>query len=226
MTMPLHLSGYVSDGRVWRKTVAFGVGTAPNHVASLKSEIAALKGDWEKRWWHDQPNNGDLQKVIVLLDRLAAVTERIEKKMPPNDKDHESPVKMKTNSRQPKRSSKARTSRTAKRKGDSRAAHGSASIRMTAGDWGGNYNAPDGREAIKLFFRDIMAGKIKLCQLSPTGNWLRSGGEEIAFRIAPALMLAGKMTMDEVSATLKAYDLDFSADQITAMAREDAWMLE
>ena len=57
---------------------------AAGSAASLQSEIAALKDDWAKRWWHDQPNNGDLQKVIVLLDKLADVTERIEKQMPPN----------------------------------------------------------------------------------------------------------------------------------------------
>jgi hypothetical protein len=82
--------------------------------------------------------------------------------------------------------------------------HDSVSIRITAGDWGGDYAAVDGREAIKLFFRDILAGKIKLCQLSPIGNWLRDDGEEIPFRIAPALMMAGKMTMEEVAATLRA----------------------
>ncbi len=40
-------------------------------------------------------------------------------------KAHESPVRMKTNSRKPKRPTEAKTSRTAQRKGDSRAAHGS-----------------------------------------------------------------------------------------------------
>lgn len=102
----------------------------------------------------------------------------------------------------------------------------SASIRVTAGDWGGNYNAPTGQEAIKMFFRDILSGKIKMCQLSPIGNWLRDDGEVIPFRIAPALMLAWKMTMEGVMETLKACDLDFSPNQITSMARADAWMLE
>lgn len=105
---------------------------------------------------------------------------------------------------------------------------GWASIRVAAGDWGGNYSAPNGREAIKMFFRDIMAGKVKLCQLSPLGTWLRDDGEEIPFRIAPALVLAGKMTVEEVIATMEAVDpeLAFSADEIASMARADAWMLE
>jgi hypothetical protein len=105
------------------------------------------------------------------------------------------------------------------------AAHGSASIRITAGDWGGNYKAANGQDAIKMFFRDILAGKIKLCQLSPLGSWRRADGKEIPFRIAPALFKAGLLSAEGLHATLKAYDLDFEPIEIMAMVQQDAWML-
>ena len=107
----------------------------------------------------------------------------------------------------------------------SAAANGSASIRITAGDWGGNYKAANGQDAIKMFFRDILAGKIKLCQLSPIGNWRRADGEEIPFRIAPALFKAGLLSAEGLHATLKACDLDFEPVEIMAMVQQDAWML-
>lgn len=53
-------------------------------AASLKAEIGALREKRSKFWWHDRPNNGDLLEVLVLLDKLAVVTERIEKQLPPN----------------------------------------------------------------------------------------------------------------------------------------------
>lgn len=42
MTAKLHLSGYVSDGRVWRETVAFGVGTAPDRVTLIRRPDGTL----------------------------------------------------------------------------------------------------------------------------------------------------------------------------------------
>lgn len=54
-------------------------------AARLKAEIGALKDKRAKRWWHDSPNNGDLQDVLVLLDKLATVTEKLERRMPLND---------------------------------------------------------------------------------------------------------------------------------------------
>ncbi len=98
-------------------------------------------------------------------------------------------------------------------------------IRITTGDWGGNYEAASGQDAIKQFFSDILSGKIKYCQLSPIGQWTE-GKEEIPFRIAPALFRAGKMTLEELRATLKQCDLDFSDRDLKRMASADAWMLE
>lgn len=83
-------------------------------------------------------------------------------------------------------------------------------ITVLAGDCGRDYIAQTGREAIQMFFRDIIGGRIKLCQLSPIGSWLRDDGEEIPFRIALVLMLAGKMTIDEVDATFRRADLELT----------------
>jgi len=107
----------------------------------------------------------------------------------------------------------------------SSAAPCSASIRVTAGDWMGRYAATTGQDAIKMFFQDILAGKIKLCQLSPLGSWLRNDGEEIAFRIAPALFKCGKITAHGLIATLESCGLDFEAVEIMAMVQQDAWMI-
>lgn len=101
-----------------------------------------------------------------------------------------------------------------------------ATIRVAAGDWIGNYKTTDGREAIKMFFRDILSGKIKFCQLSPLGTWLRNDGEEIPFRIAPAMFKAGKLTMEGLVATLKQCDLDFTRRELKEMVKADSWMLE
>lgn len=99
-------------------------------------------------------------------------------------------------------------------------------IRITAGDWGGDYEAASGKEAIKAFFQDIMAGRIKLCQLSPLGFWTRSDGEKIPFRIAPALFKAGRMTAEGLVSTFRSVDLDFDPEQIAAMVSQDSWMIE
>lgn len=99
-------------------------------------------------------------------------------------------------------------------------------IRITTGDWGGDYEVASGREAIQAFFHDVLANKIKLCQLSPIGSWKRSDGEEIHFRIAPALFRAGRMSVDELTATFRAADLDFTPDEIASMVQADSWMLQ
>lgn len=98
-------------------------------------------------------------------------------------------------------------------------------IRITAGDWGGDYEADSGRKAIQLFFEDVMANKIKLCQLSPIGEWT-DGKEKIPFRIAPALFSVGKMTAQELVGTLRACDLDFEAEEIMSMVKADSWMVK
>lgn len=104
-------------------------------------------------------------------------------------------------------------------------ANSSASIRITAGDWGGDYPAANGREAIQMFFRDILADKIKLTQLSLIGMWRRSDGEEIPFRIGPALWRAGKITEDQLAASFRQEDLYFTHEQLLYMMVCDAWML-
>jgi hypothetical protein len=76
-----------------------------------------------------------------------------------------------------------------------------------------------------FFFKDILAGRIKLCQLSPLGNW-NAGDEAIPFRIAPALFKAGRMSAKELVATFLAAGLHFEADEIAFMVNEDSWMIE
>jgi len=49
------------------------------------------------------------------------------------------------------------------------------------------YDVENGFQAVKAFFADIRRGKIKLSQVGLIGFWHRSDGEEIAFRIPPAL---------------------------------------
>lgn len=98
-------------------------------------------------------------------------------------------------------------------------------IRITTGDWGGDYEADTGKDAIKQFFADIFAGKIKFPQLSPIGNWT-DGKDDYPFRIAPALFKAGKITLEELRGTLRQCDLDFSDRDLKRMASADAWMLE
>lgn len=100
-------------------------------------------------------------------------------------------------------------------------------IQITAGDWGGEYEATSGKEAIKAFFRDIIAGKIKFAQLSPLGLWTDGKMEEpIPFRIAPAMCRAGLLSPEGLVATFRAVELDFEPDQIMAMIRADTWMVE
>lgn len=106
-----------------------------------------------------------------------------------------------------------------------RDASSTAKITILAGDCGKDYEAVSGREAIKAFFRDITAGRIKLCQLSPIASW-NDGKEPIYFRIAPALFKAGLMTLREVSDTLREAGVEFNAVQIRAMADADSWMIE
>lgn len=97
-------------------------------------------------------------------------------------------------------------------------------IRITVGDWGGNYEAATGRGAIKLFFGDVAAGKIKLCQLSPLGIW-NDGRESIPFRIAPALFKMGLMSADDLVSTFQNAGLEFEPAEIIFMVNEDSWMV-
>ena len=53
-------------------------------AALLKAEIGALKKKWSERWWHDKPNNGDLQELMFLIDKLAGVVETLQERLPPN----------------------------------------------------------------------------------------------------------------------------------------------
>ena len=55
-------------------------------AALLKAEIGALKKKWSERWWHDKPNNGDLQELMFLIDKLAGVVETLQERLPPNDR--------------------------------------------------------------------------------------------------------------------------------------------
>ena len=96
-------------------------------------------------------------------------------------------------------------------------------ISILAGDCSKDYQAVSGREAIQMFFRDITGGRIKLCQLSPIASWT-DGSEPIYFRIAPVLLVAGLMTFDEVDATLRQAGIEFTKEQILAMAAADSWM--
>jgi hypothetical protein len=97
-------------------------------------------------------------------------------------------------------------------------------IRISAGDWGGEYEAATGPEAIVLFFDDVLAGKIKLCQLGLAGNW-SDGGEPIPFRIAPALFKAGRLNARDLAASFQAAGLDFEPAEIMSIVTADAWMV-
>jgi hypothetical protein len=98
-------------------------------------------------------------------------------------------------------------------------------IVIVAGDCGRTYQAKDGRDAIKMFFRDITQGRIKLCQLSPIASWKNGTDEAIYFRVAPALFKAGLMSLAELDATLRQTGLEFTAVELRAMAIADSWML-
>ncbi len=97
-------------------------------------------------------------------------------------------------------------------------------IKITAGDFGADYEAENGQAAIKLFFQEILSGRVKLDRLSPLGEW-NDGTEPIPFRIAPALFKAGRLTAAELVATFRACDLDFEPIEIMSMAQADAWMI-
>lgn len=99
-------------------------------------------------------------------------------------------------------------------------------IRITTGDWGGDFEAASGQDAIKAFFCDVLHGKIKLCQLAPLGIWKGDDGEQIPFRIAPALFKAGMMSADDLVASFRAVDLDFEPVEIASMVQADSWMIE
>lgn len=104
----------------------------------------------------------------------------------------------------------------------------SMKIRITAGDWGGNYEVRSGQDAIKAFFRDIDANKIKLCQLSPVGEWRKHGtsdDDSVPFRIAPALFKLGKLSAEDLVQTLLKAGLDFEPVEIMAMVQADSWMV-
>jgi hypothetical protein len=98
-------------------------------------------------------------------------------------------------------------------------------IRVTTGDWGGDYEVATGRDAVKAFFKDVTGGKIKMCQLSPLGMWT-DGKEKYPFRIAPALFKAGIISAEDLAENFKAMDLDFEPVEIMAMVTADSWMVE
>ena len=80
--------GYIDKLRAGQQQCEATFAASDGSAASLKAEIGALKEKRSKFWWHDRPNNGDLLEVLTLLDKLAAVTERIEKQLPPNSPAH------------------------------------------------------------------------------------------------------------------------------------------
>lgn len=98
-------------------------------------------------------------------------------------------------------------------------------IRVTAGDWGGDYDVPTGRDAIQTFFAEIAIGKIKLCQLSPIGM-CNDGTGDIPFRIAPTLFRLGMISMEDLHATLAQCVEGFTDADLRYMIEQDAWMSE
>jgi hypothetical protein len=100
-------------------------------------------------------------------------------------------------------------------------------MRITAGDWGGDYVAKDSKEAIKGFFRDVLANRIKLVQLSPLGVIdAHKGDDSIPFRIAPALFKAGRISAETLAATFERAGLEFTVEEIAWMVGADSWMVE
>lgn len=102
-------------------------------------------------------------------------------------------------------------------------------IEISTKDYKGSYEATDGKAAIKLFFGDVLAGRVPPEKLGLVGQWKETGGEdEYPFRIGSALASAGWMTPQELQSRTKAADadLDFSIEQIEAMIAADAWMVD
>jgi hypothetical protein len=100
-------------------------------------------------------------------------------------------------------------------------------VRVTTGDWSGVYEVESNKDAIKAFFRDIAAGKIKRFQLGLIGdcNDPDGLGEETLFRIAPALCLMDMITAEELLLSFKNAELDFNMAELESMLEQDAWMV-
>ena len=98
-------------------------------------------------------------------------------------------------------------------------------FRIVTGDWGGNYEAQSSQDAIRLFFADIKAGRIKLCQLGLLGEWSAAKRTPIQFRIAPALFKAGLLSGDGLVASFRSAGLEFEPVEIMSMVTADAWMV-
>lgn len=102
-------------------------------------------------------------------------------------------------------------------------------IEIASKDYKGVYECTSGKEAVKEFFADVLAGRIKRESLGLIGNWKEVGGEdEYPFRIASPLALVGWWTPQEIQAMIKAADpdLDFSIQQIKEMMAADSWMVD
>ena len=100
-------------------------------------------------------------------------------------------------------------------------------IKVRTGDHFKDYEANSGKEAIKIFFKRVLSGQIKLNHLAPMGEWYNAQIHEwIPFRIAPALFKAGKLSADDLILTLRNCDLDFEPHEIMSMVQQDTWMVE
>lgn len=91
------------------------------------------------------------------------------------------------------------------------------------------YETETERDAIKLFFADVLRGRIAKEELGLLGRVHgQTEGDDIMFRIAPALCKAGWFSVEEVKNLTKAADsdLDFTTEQIEQMVKADAWMLD
>jgi hypothetical protein len=87
------------------------------------------------------------------------------------------------------------------------------------------YEAADGRHAVRHFFDEIRAGIIDLNELGFIGTWSIGGGEEVPFRIGPALFMAGMLTAEELDSSFEHAGLELTAVQLAVVLEDDAWMV-
>lgn len=99
-------------------------------------------------------------------------------------------------------------------------------IKVRTKDWSGEYEVENGFQAVRRFFQDIKEKRIGLDQVGAIGFWLRSDGEEIPFRIAPALFNLGLISPETYRATVAQLGFTPSDEELFDIALQDTWMAQ